>query len=1348
MKARKSLALVLVLSLLLSLVPTMGVFAYDETFTQAKFDFGTADSAVENGYTKVTPQTAYDPAVGYGWLNDERITVTAGDSGNANALKSDWVTGNTVQDGADITAPANAEDGDYIHFVYPTFVVDLPNGIYTVKTIQGDYNTSTVTGAIVEDMRAFAPYYKSLPNESSIPTSVNTTAAGSFKETTKQVAVYDGQLTIELTGTNSRLNAVEISKVSFVSEATAGAKPTVYICSDSTAYGSATNKPETGWGNHIADYMTDDVIVNNTAMGGKSARDYLADSLFNDNVMTKIKPGDYVLIQFGHNDCTPVRPNRYSNPAEFKEWLAKYVDAVRAFGATPILVTPPNRGYTENGNMITGGKYTTPGTTFLNSFQAWTDAQRELAAEKDVDLIEFNYYTIEYYNYIGCDEFYASVSTDGTHFKDGPAADRAASQLSYLISKSDTGLAPYATGKMGPGVAEKFDFGSGATASGYTPVTNDAYDAAKGYGWTTTGINAVAGSGDDALKSDFVQTTAKNQTFVIDLENGEYDVRILSGDASAATAVQYSIENVPRQVRRGWNNVATNVLNVPAGEYYDETFTVSVYDGQMTITFPSSGAKINGIEITKQFTRNAGDIPTVYVVGDSVADSYAQFNDPQRGWGQMLANYFDREKINVENWAIGARTADRNIKEGRLEMVLEQIQPGDYLVYNFGFNEKTTGSTDAWKDLVRQYVDGAMQRGATPILVSSTSSMRGGVGTASSDYKALDNMRNALKAVAEEKGVAFIDNFQYTNDLEASMGAIRSQAIHLFVMPGIFTGSTLESGNLGNGDGVHLQSYGADVVASYIASEMAKLDDKLAAGYTPKAVATQAPAQPSGLYAKESAGTSTTITWDDQDDADYYVVRYKASSASDWKEYAGVVYPQATVTGLTAGESYDFSILAYNDAGVSVASSTLTLPKTASAEYTKLLNLVTEAKAAFEEWRGMRVETLDAADVARMENALKAATAVLANSNATADDYNAAYTTLEKAGERARSIVDATYFFDFGSGAVASGYTGVTADTLYTPELGYGWSDSVAVTDSDRATSDALYSDFAEGAFQVTRDGSIYPEFKVDLPNGKYLVHTIQGDASDASSGGVYAEGINLNTSFNCVGGSYSENYFLVEVADGQLNLEFPGFLMKLNGVEIYSLNAVLPETTASADKEQYEPNETITVTINTPDTVEKAYLVSESGNGLATSREVIDNEDGTKTWILTFSLATKGNRTLKVYADGEDTGVAVNFKIDNVATGKAKLYSVSVPETAKVNEPFTVTFETNTHTEYVRLFNENGMGLAPISCTYEDVDGVRVWTYVTSVGSVGIREFHAGVASADRVFTQSRQTVSIQVRR
>ena len=62
--------------------------------------------------------------------------------------------------------------------------------------------------------------------------------------------------------------------------------------------------------------------------------------------------------------------------------------------------------------------------------------------------MEFNYYTIEYYNHIGWARYLAEVSSDCTHFKDGAAATLAASQLSYLLSKSDTGLAAYATGTL------------------------------------------------------------------------------------------------------------------------------------------------------------------------------------------------------------------------------------------------------------------------------------------------------------------------------------------------------------------------------------------------------------------------------------------------------------------------------------------------------------------------------------------------------------------------------------------------------------------------------------------------------------------------------------------------------------------------------------------------------------------------------------------------------------------------------------------------------------------------------------------------------------------------------------
>ena len=63
---------------------------------------------------------------------------------------------------------------------------------------------------------------------------------------------------------------------------------------------------------------------------------------------------------------------------------------------------------------------------------------------------------------------------------------------------------------------------------------------------------------------------------------------------------------------------------------------------------------------------------------------------------------------------------------------------------------------------------------------------------------------------------------------------------------------------------------------------------------------------------------------------------------------------------------------------------------------------------------------------------------------------------------------------------------------------------------------------------------------------------------------------------------------------------------------------------TASSDKATYEPNETITVTIHTNAGIEKPYLVSEAGYGLATTRSKTENPDGTITWTLTFSLATK----------------------------------------------------------------------------------------------------------------------------
>ena len=192
-------------------------------------------------------------------------------------------------------------------------------------------------------------------------------------------------------------------------------------------------------------------------------------------------------------------------------------------------------------------------------------------------------------------------------------------------------------------------------------------------------------------------------------------------------------------------------------------------------------------------------------------------------------------------------------------------------------------------------------------------------------------------------------------------------------------------------------------------------------------------------------------------------------------------------------------------------------------------------------------------------------------------------------------------------------------------------------------------------------------------------------------------------------------------------------------------------EITVVSDKKAYAPNETIVVTITTPDTVKKAYLVSENGNGLATARNVTVNDNGTVTWVLTFSLGSKGNRVLTVYTDGAATDKTVSFVVDTgapVEQGEVKIISASMDATGKVNEPITATIKTSTSVTKVRLFNENGMGLAPSSCTYVDEDGVRTWTYTLSVGTPGTRSFVVKAAGADMTWADGTETLSTRITR
>ena len=119
---------------------------------------------------------------------------------------------------------------------------------------------------------------------------------------------------------------------------------TVFLAGDSTmAPKLAEKRPETGWGEMLGPHFKDGrVAVDNRALNGRSTKSFIAEGRW-QNLSDALKKGDYVFIQFGHNDQSKDKGERYTPPEDFKGNLIKFVTEVRAKGGTPVLMTPVMR---------------------------------------------------------------------------------------------------------------------------------------------------------------------------------------------------------------------------------------------------------------------------------------------------------------------------------------------------------------------------------------------------------------------------------------------------------------------------------------------------------------------------------------------------------------------------------------------------------------------------------------------------------------------------------------------------------------------------------------------------------------------------------------------------------------------------------------------------------------------------------------------------------------------------------------------------------------------------------------------------------------------------------------------
>ena len=166
----------------------------------------------------------------------------------------------------------------------------------------------------------------------------------------------------------------------------------IYMAGDSTMQTYRGNyAPQQGWGQRMQELVKDGVKVNNRSIGGRSTKSFKNEKRW-ESLIREVRKGDFVIIQFGHNDGTKAKPERYADPkTEYKDNMKQFVEDVRRAGGIPVIATSIPFGiYLEDGRLKPAG--------FLDPY---LKSAREVAAETKCDLVDLYAYADKELNAAG-----------------------------------------------------------------------------------------------------------------------------------------------------------------------------------------------------------------------------------------------------------------------------------------------------------------------------------------------------------------------------------------------------------------------------------------------------------------------------------------------------------------------------------------------------------------------------------------------------------------------------------------------------------------------------------------------------------------------------------------------------------------------------------------------------------------------------------------------------------------------------------------------------------------------------------------------------------------------------------
>jgi lysophospholipase L1-like esterase len=302
--------------------------------------------------------------------------------------------------GFDLNTEAN-EQGE------PFYVsVKVPEGNYLVTVTFGHKKYATENTVKAESRRLYIENLKTNPGEfvtERFTVNVRTAnlrapeknAPGGTRvavKTREQHALHwDDKLTLEFNGKAPFIQSIELQKMDV---------PTVYLVGDSTVT-DQTHEPAASWGQMLPRFFNHQIAISNHAESGETLKSFITGLRF-AKVLETLKVGDYLFIQFGHNDQKKQWPQTYvAADSTYQQYLHVFIAEAKLRGAIPVLITSMQRRTFDAAGKIT------------NSHADYPEAVRHVARQHNLHLIDLDKMSTNLYEALGVEKAPLAFNDNG-----------------------------------------------------------------------------------------------------------------------------------------------------------------------------------------------------------------------------------------------------------------------------------------------------------------------------------------------------------------------------------------------------------------------------------------------------------------------------------------------------------------------------------------------------------------------------------------------------------------------------------------------------------------------------------------------------------------------------------------------------------------------------------------------------------------------------------------------------------------------------------------------------------------------------------------------------------------------